>query len=117
MRGPDDGSKIVRVFNAVEDDVHAFACDGFFESGVTLRGAKADHALMRDSGCGSIEHFARLIADGDAVFAGEIDDFLNARPGGTFGDEDAIEGAPGPQSFTDGMDSWQRGHYDKVTLS
>jgi hypothetical protein len=81
----------MRIFHAIENDVHAFAGDGFFERCESLRGSKGYDTLMRGGACYSaIEHFARLKAHGHAAFARQIDNLLHARSGGAFGDQDTI---------------------------
>ena len=59
--------------------------------------------------------FARLKTHRNIALAAQIDQFLKARPAGALGDQDAIERAPRPKRFPDGMDSCEQGHYDKGT--
>ena len=116
VRGADDRAEVVRVFDAIENDVQASCGDGLFESRESLGCAESHDALMGGSGRGAIEHFAGFETDGNAVFAREVDDFLNPGPRRTARNQDTIYRAPGAQGFTDGMDSCERGHYDKGTL-
>jgi DNA-binding transcriptional MerR regulator len=116
MRGANDGAEIVGVLDAVEDDMKTAFGGGFIEGRVFFSGAEGDHALMSDARGGAIELIARFESHRNLAFAAEVDDFLNSRCGRAPGDHDIVEGAPGPESLADGMDSCERRHYDKGTL-
>ncbi len=105
MRSADDGAEVVRILYAIEDDVHALLRDRLLKRGEPFGRSESYNSLMGHSGAGSIEHFARLVTNGNAAFAGQIDDLLHARSGGTFGDKDTIKRPAGPERFPDGMDS------------
>jgi DNA-binding transcriptional MerR regulator len=116
VRGANDSAEIVRVLDAIEDDMQSSAKGGFIEGGVFFSGAESNHALMRGAAGGAIELIAGLESHGNFALAAEIDNFLNSRRSRAPGDHDIVEGAPGPESLPDGMDSCERRHYDKGTL-
>ena len=95
MRGADDGSEIVRIFDAIEEDEQLRARDHLSELDVAVNGAQSDYALMRRAVAGAIKRLVRLKADRDGFGAAEVDDFLNARSAGALRDEDSIERAAG----------------------
>ena len=70
---------------------------------------------MLRSVCGTIQLFPRLETDGNLTLAAQCHQFFDARPTRTFCNQYPIEGTAGAQGFPDGMDSYQRGHYDKGT--
>jgi hypothetical protein len=49
------------------------------------------------------------------MLATQSDQLVDAGAFGAFCDYHTIEGTAGAQGFPDGMDSYQRGHYDKGT--
>jgi len=65
----------------------------------------------------AVQLFARLKPHGNLPFAAQLDEFLNARTFRAFRKEDALDRPSCAQGFSDGMDSYQRGHYDKGTSS
>ena len=65
--------------------------------------------------CRAIQLLAKLEPHGDFALAAQRDQFFDARPPGSLGDEHSIERTPCAQGFTDGMDSYEQGHYDKGT--
>ena len=71
---------------------------------------------MRGSVGGAIQTLARLETNRDLALAARGDQLLKTRACRALDDQDALERPPGAQRFPDGMDSYQRGHYDKGTL-
>jgi DNA-binding transcriptional MerR regulator len=116
VRGADDGAQIVGIFNAVEHDMQTARGDGGFECRVFFGRAQRDYALMIGASGGAIELFAGFETHRNGAFAAQFDDFLKARAGGAFDDEDALQGTRGAEGFPDGMDSRDRSHYDKGTF-
>jgi DNA-binding transcriptional MerR regulator len=106
----------VRVFDPVEHDMQAAGAGGFFEAGIVLCRSERDHSLMRSARRGSIQLFPRLETHRNAALAANIDELLQARIGGSFGDQNVIERPSGFESLPDGMDSCEQGHYHKGTL-
>jgi hypothetical protein len=70
---------------------------------------------MRSSIRGAIQLLAGLETNRDLALAAQRDQLLDAGAPGALADQHAIERPPGPQGLPDGMDSNQRGHYDKGT--
>ena len=96
MRGADDRAEIMRVLNAIENNMHASAGNGFFERRESFGGSERDHSLMlRRAHHSAIQHFPRLKSHRNAAFARQLEDLLDARSGGSFGDQDTIERTPG----------------------
>ena len=95
VRGADDGSEVVRIFDAVEDDVQSAGGDGLFQRGEFLGGSKGDNALVGSTLRRSVERFAGFKADGDLAIAAEFNDFLEAWSACSFDDKDAVKGAAG----------------------
>jgi DNA-binding transcriptional MerR regulator len=106
----------MRIFDAVEHYVQAAGGDGRFERRIFFGRAQRDYALMIRSGSRPVKLFARFETYGNGALPAQFDDFLEARTGGAFDDEDAFEGTRGPQRFPDGMDSRDGSHYDKGTF-
>jgi DNA-binding transcriptional MerR regulator len=116
MRGADDGAEIVRVLDAVDDYMQAaVGSGGFFQRRVFFGRAERHDTLMRHSFARPIEAIARFETHRNFAFPAEVDDLLNSGRGHAPGDHDIVEGAPGPESLPDGMDSRERRHYDKGT--
>ncbi len=116
VRGTNDRAEIMRIFDAVEDDMQSTARGGFIEGRVFFSGAESNDSLMGGAASGAIELIAGLESHGNFAFAAEIDNFLNPGRSRAPGDHDIVEGSPGPESLPDGMDSRERRHYDKGTL-
>jgi len=57
-----------------------------------------------------VQRRALLKANRDAASTAEIDNLLNARSSGSFGDENAVNGAAGLQGFANGMDAGENAH-------
>jgi hypothetical protein len=96
MRGTDNRAQIVRILDAIENDMQAFTGNRFFQRCESLGRSEANDALMGRPHCGPIEHFARLESHRNAAFARQIDDFLDTRSGRPLGDQDTIKRTPGP---------------------
>jgi hypothetical protein len=58
----------------------------------------------------TVERFAGIETDGQLGGPAEFDDLLEAGPGGSFDDVDAIEGLSGAQRFSYRMDAGNEGH-------
>ncbi len=116
MSGTDDRTEVVRILHAVENHVQAAGGSGFFQRRVFFGRTDPDYALVRHAARGTIEMLARLEADGNFPVAAQVNQFLDPRSAGAFGDQNAVEGAAGPNRLSDGMDSCERRHYDKGTL-
>lgn len=116
VSGAQDSAQIVGIFDAIEQDVQAAGAGGFFEAGIMLGRAKGDHALMRGARRGSIQLFPRLETYGDAALAAHIDELLQTRTRGAFGDQNVVDRPSGFEGLPDGMDSCEQGHYHKGTL-
>ncbi len=86
MRGTDDGSQIVWIFDAVEDDVQAASGDGLLQCGIFLGGTEGDNSLMRSLLRGAIQGFAGFEANDNLAVAAQVDDLLQAMPAGSFDD-------------------------------
>src|SRR5579872_1520497 len=71
---------------------------------------------MRDAARGSVQMVARLETHRNFALAAQVDQFLNPRPAGAFGDQNPVQRTAGPEGLPDGMDSCERRHYDKGTL-
>jgi DNA-binding transcriptional MerR regulator len=116
VRGANDGPEIVRIFYAVDNDMQAAAGRGVVKRRVFFGRAEGNYSLMGNSFASPIEAIARFESDGNIAFPAEVDDFLNSGRSRALGDHDIVEGASGPESLPDGMDSCERRHYDKGTL-
>ena len=114
--GADDGSQVVRIFDAVEHHVQAARGDRLVERRIFFGRAERDYALMIGAAGRPVQVLTRFETHGNRAFAAQFDDFLQARTGGAFDDQDPVEGTRGPQRFADGMDSRDGSHYDKGTL-
>jgi hypothetical protein len=93
----DDRAQIVGILDPVENNVHPSTGDGFFERRKSLRRSKSDNTLMLGGARhGAIQHFTRLETHWNLTLPRQIDNFLDARPGGPLGDQNSVERAPGP---------------------
>ena len=111
MGGAHNGAEVVRIFDAIEDDEQARVISGGngIEVHIFVRGAEGHDALMSDSLCGAIEGFARLEADRHLHGAAQIDNFLNAGAGASFGNQDLVERALRAEGLADRMNAGQKG--------
>ena len=65
---------------------------------------------MGGRGTRTVEGLAGFEAHGHFLGAAEIDNLLKALAARAFGDQDAVEGTPGFESFMDRMDSRENSH-------
>ncbi len=93
VRGPDDGAKIVRIFDAIENQQQLCAGKDILDFRIISGCAEGDHALMRHASARAIQGVARFKSYRYVVVAAEIDDLLQARPAGAAGNQNAIDGA------------------------
>jgi len=105
-----DGAKVVRVLNAIERNQQTGPTEHFLKLCILMRRAEGNDALMRDPIGGAIESFAIFEADRDGTLAAQFDDFLDARPRGSFRDDDLVERAAGAQRFANRMDAKRETH-------
>jgi hypothetical protein len=112
QRGSNDGSQVVRVFHAIEQDdqaVTAAAGIGALEDIVErTRGAGGDdrdYSLMIFGIGEAIDLAAIFEAHGDATTARELHDFFGARVLAASRDDDAVDGAAALQGFAHGVDA------------
>ena len=110
VRRAHDRSQVVRIFDAVQDDVQPAARSGLFERRISLRRTKRHDSLMGGAARRAVQLRARLEAHRDAALAAQLDQLLKARTGGALGHHDAVQGKSGPKCLPDGMDSCERGH-------
>jgi hypothetical protein len=105
----------MRIFHAVEHHVQPARGGSIVERGIHLRRSESDDSLMRRAFGGTIKLLAGLDANRDFALAAERDNFIQTRTARAFGNQYTIKRPAGAQRFTDGMDSYKRGHYDKGT--
>ena len=110
MGGTDDGAEVVGIFDAIEKNEQARVPGNGIQLRITVGCAEGDNALVRDAFGRAIQRFARFKPQGNGAFATEFDDFLNARTGHSFGDQNFLERALGAQGFTNRMDAEKQGH-------
>jgi len=116
VRRADNRAQIVRVLDAVKDHVHAARARRVRERRILSGGAVRDHTLVRRAPRRPVQLLARFETNRYVTLPAQIEQFLKTRPRGSFDHENPVERAAGPQGFPDGMDSYERGHYDKGTL-
>jgi hypothetical protein len=117
----DDGAEVVGVFNAIEENDEADltfglvgASENVFESCGGSGSGHGDYALMLAGAGEAIQLAAIFEADGDAALAGKLDDLFNAGILAALGDEDAVEGGAGFESFADGVNASETIHGEAV---
>ncbi len=111
MGGSDHRAQIVRVLYAIQHHVKPSGRGSLFQGRVALDHAEGKHSLMmRGSASGAVQLLLGFKANRDAARTAQIDQFLNARPGGILGDENALQGPARPKRFPNGMDSCEHGH-------
>lgn len=106
--GADDGSEVVGIFDAIEQDEQLGAGDDIFEPNVALRGSEGHDTLVRRAIRGTVERLARLEAHGDGTLASQVDDLLKTGATGSARDQHAVERAAGAQRFLDGVDAGEQ---------
>lgn len=108
--GADNGAEIVGIFDTIQDDNHFGALDDIVLIGVLCGCAKGDDALVRLVPTGTLQRVARFKAYRNAILPAEVDDLLKARPAGTLGNEDTVEGPFCFQRFADRVHTDKNSH-------
>ena len=83
VRRAHDRTQVVRIFDAVQDDVQPAGRRSLFERRVTLRRAERHHPLMRGAARRAVQLRARLEAHRDPALAAQLDQFLKTRSRGS----------------------------------
>ena len=115
MSRANDGAQIVRVLDAVQDDVQSAGRRRLVDRRILLRRAERHYTLMVRSVRRAVQAVARLHAHRNAAFPAQRQQFLQACAAGALGDQHTVQRPPGQQRLPNRMDSYKRGHYHKGT--
>lgn len=106
----EDGTEIVRIFDAIEDD-NQFVIKDVVEILVFLFGPEGENALMTGGAAGvAVERFSRFKAEGHLALAAEINDLLNSWAAGTLCNQHSVKGTSHGERLLHGMNPYQYRH-------
>ena len=94
------------IFHAVQYNVKNAACGGLGQRQRILGDPIGHHALMRHRSGRPVELGPRFKTKRHLALMAQRDQLCDTRPLRLLGNQNAVNGAAGAKSFTDGMDSY-----------